>query len=112
MKLYRVKVNGKVYEVEVESVSEVSDEVKAESQKEKQFSDSSEKKILTAPIGGRVSDVMVQKGQMVHKGDPVMIIEAMKLENEIRSPYDGKIISIAVDKGSDVKNKDILMVLE
>lgn len=113
MKVYRVKVNGKVYEVEVEAVDEVKGSVeapaKAEPVKEKTVHGSNE---ILAPIGGKIMDIRVNEGDFVKKNQVVAIIEAMKLENEIQSAYEGKVKQIVVSKGDDVRNRDVLIVLE
>ncbi len=113
MKVYKVKVNGKVYEVEVEAVDEVKGSVeapaKAEPVKEKKAQGSGE---ILAPIAGKILDIRVKEGDLVKKNQVVAVIEAMKLENEIQSAYDGKVKQIVVSKGDDVRNKDVLIVLE
>ncbi|MBQ1341190.1 MAG: DUF2118 domain-containing protein [Erysipelotrichaceae bacterium] len=115
MKVYKVKVNGKVYEVEVEAVDEVSGSIKTEAaapvvKENKPVAEGD--KIIAAPITGKVLEVKVKIGDMVKKGQTVAIIEAMKLENEIQSAYDGKVVDIRAGKGDDIKNKEALIVLE
>ena len=113
MKVYKVKVNGKVYEVEVEAVDEVKGSVvseKKETVNEPVSSDGTNS--ILAPIAGKVLDIKVKPGDSVKKGQTVAVIEAMKLENEIQSAYDGKVKEIVVSPGSDVRNKDVLIVLE
>lgn len=111
MKVYKVKVNGKVYEVELEAVEERtgSIEVKQEAKKEVVSEGSNE---ILAPIAGKVLEVKVNVGDIVSKGQTVAIVEAMKLENEIQSAFDGKVKQILVEKGSDIRNKDVMIVLE
>lgn len=113
MKVYKVKVNGKVYEVEVEAVDEVKGtiEVKKETKNDAPVVSEGANDIL-APIAGKVIDVKVNVGDSVKKGQTVAIIEAMKLENEIQSAFDGKVKQVLVNAGDDVKNKDVLIVLE
>ena len=113
MKVYKVKVNGKVYEVEVEAVDEVKGSVvseKKETVNEPVSSDGANS--ILAPIAGKVLDIKVKPGDSVKKGQTVAVIEAMKLENEIQSAFDGKVKEIVVSPGSDVRNKDVLIVLE
>ncbi len=112
MKVYKVKVNGKVYEGEVEAVSESAGSIAAPEVKREKPQVVEGDKVIIAPISGKISEVKVKPGETIKKGQTVMIIEAMKLENEIQSPYDGKVVSIAVGKGDDVKNKETLIVLE
>ncbi len=116
MKLYRIKVNGKVYEVEVEAVEEkqgaVSAPAAAPAAKPASQPASEEKNEILAPIAGKILEIKVKVGERVAKGQTVMIIEAMKLENEIQSAFDGRVKEILVENGSDVHNKDVLIVLE
>ena len=111
MKVYKVKVNGKVYEVELEAVSENDEKIVAsEKETESAPAPSGDKEIL-APIAGKVVDVKVNVGDKVSKGQTVAIIDAMKLETEIQSQFDGKVVDVKVNKGSNVNNKDVLIVL-
>ncbi len=112
MKIYKVKVNGKVYEVEVEAVEERSGKIEAPAAKEEKETVSQGSNQILAPIAGKVLDVRVDVGDMVRKGQTVAVIEAMKLENEILSAFDGKVSQILVKKGDDVRNKDVMIVLE
>ena len=112
MKIYKVKVNGKVYEVEVEAVDEVKGSIEAPARKEEKALVSEGNNEIQAPIAGKVLDIRVNVGDMVKKGQTVALIEAMKLENEIQSAYDGKVKQILVRQGDDVRNKDVLIVLE
>ncbi|MBQ6560079.1 MAG: biotin/lipoyl-binding protein [Erysipelotrichaceae bacterium] len=112
MKIYKVKVNGKVYEVEVEAVDETTEEIsRTETAKAPETVSEGNNQIL-APIAGKVIEIKVKVGESVRKGQTVAVIEAMKLENEIQSAYDGKVREIAVSNGSAVRNKDVLIVLE
>lgn len=114
MKVYKVKVNGKIYEVEVEAVDEVSGSIASENAapavEKKPLSDGN--KIIAAPISGKVLEVKVKVGDMVRQGQTVAVIEAMKLENEIQSAFDGRVAEIRAVKGDDIKNKEALIVLE
>lgn len=110
MKIYRVKVNGKVYEVELEAVSEVKGSVEVNSNVNTNTVSSSNASIV-APIAGRVVDVLVKVGDKVAKGQTVAIVEAMKLENEVPSTCEGIVKEVKVSKGSTVNNNDVLVVL-
>lgn len=119
MKIYKVKVNGKVYEVELEAVTEsdksIKEEVVPSVQKEERpvpTPTSIGGNQVLAPIGGKVLDVKVSINQQVKKGDTLLIIEAMKLENEVKSQFDGKVVDIKVSKDASVNNKDLLMIIE
>ena len=117
MKIYKVKVNGKTYRVELDSVEEIKskdEEKKVEDKKveeKKEVVSSSSSKQILAPLQGNVTDVKVKVGDTVKKGQTVMIIEAMKLENEVSSPFDGTVYQIVVSKGANVATKDVLIVL-
>jgi pyruvate carboxylase subunit B len=63
-------------------------------------------------IQGMVLKVNVSRGALVKKGDTLLVLEAMKMENPIHSPADGKVIEIFVDTGDVVKNGDVLLVVQ
>lgn len=64
---------------------------------------------ITAPLQGTVLDIPVQAGQAVKAGDILVIIEAMKMENEIVAPGDGTVDTISVNKGDVVRAGDLLL---
>lgn len=66
-------------------------------------------KDIKAPMPGLILDIMVEVGQEVKKGDPLMILEAMKMENVLKSIGEGTISSIAVEKGQSVEKNSILI---
>jgi len=66
---------------------------------------------INAPMTGNVIDILVSVGQQVKDGDPVMVIEAMKMETEIRSNTDGAVQSIAVNKGDSIRADQVLMTV-
>lgn len=111
MKIYKVKVNGKVYEVELEAVNETTGNVAPAATTVASAPVSGGANQILAPIAGKVLDVKVNVGDVVKKGQTVAIIEAMKLENEIQSQFDGKVVEIKASKGANVNNKDVLIVL-
>jgi len=61
---------------------------------------------------GLVLDIIVSPGQSVNKGDNLLILEAMKMENVIKSPIDGIIKSIEVDKGNPISKSQVLVTYE
>ena len=113
MKIYRVKVNGKLYEVELESVKESNGSISVPEKKEQPTNNSTlgEGTAFLAPIGGKVLDIKVEVGSAVKKGDVLCIIEAMKLENDVTALNDGTIKEIKVSKGDNVANKDVLFII-
>ncbi|MEG0269058.1 MAG: biotin/lipoyl-containing protein [Clostridia bacterium] len=66
---------------------------------------------ITAPMPGTIVDVKVAQGASVKKGDVLLILEAMKMENEIMSPCDGVVKQITVAKGASVNSGDALIVI-
>lgn len=60
---------------------------------------------------GNILDVKVAAGQSVKKGDVLLILEAMKMENEIMAPRDGVVGGVNVSKGSTVSSGDVLLTL-
>ena len=67
---------------------------------------------IKTPLPGVIIDVKVNVGDTVTKGQTVVLLEAMKMENNINADRDGKVASIAVSKGDTVADGAILIVLE
>lgn len=67
---------------------------------------------VTAPIPGLVVRVLVEVGQSVNDEQPLVLLEAMKMENEIRAPRSGVVKQIAINPGQRVEQNSILLVLE
>ena len=67
---------------------------------------------IKTPLPGVIIDVKVNVGDTVKKGDTVVVLEAMKMENNINADRDGKVVSIAVKKGDTVADGAALIVLE
>lgn len=66
---------------------------------------------LTAPMPGKVSKIVAKAGDAVKKGDVVLMLEAMKMQNEIAAPVDGTVKSINVDVNENVKPGQIMAVI-
>ncbi len=124
MRIYKIKVNGKTYEVKVMGISEVEPvEVKTvkgsvpapalvkEETKPVVAASSSEGTPVPSPMQGTILDVKVKAGDAVKAGQVLCILEAMKLENEIKSPKDGVVLNVNIAKGQQVNSKDTLVVL-
>ncbi len=130
MKKFRVRVNGNEYEVEVEEIGVSSHEparspataaqpprpatpaVKEAPRPATAAVTAREgSELISAPMPGTILDVRVQKGDTVHKGQTLMILEAMKMENEILAPHDCTIVEIHAIKGTSVNAGDPLIVL-
>ena len=126
MRIYNIQVNGKKYEVKVMGITEVEPvEVKtvkgevaakpAEAPKTASAAApaaSGNGEPVLAPMQGNILAVNVKVGDTVKAGQTILILEAMKLENEIKAPRDGKIAEIKVSKGQAVNNKEVLLTLE
>lgn len=67
---------------------------------------------IKAPMPGLVLSISIEAGQAVKQGDPLLILEAMKMENVIKSPGDGIVKKIVVEKGKPVDKGEILIEME
>ena len=59
-------------------------------------------KNIIAPLPGTIVEVLVQPGDEIQEGQAIVILEAMKMENEIQAEYSGKVISVNVAEGDKV----------
>jgi len=66
---------------------------------------------VAAPMPGTVLDIMVKEGDVVKSGQVCVILEAMKMENELPAPCDGTVKSVNVTKGASVNTADVLVVI-
>ena len=80
-------------------------------QKRKYYTPADPRLILSF-IPGTVLDIFIEKGQSVKKGDVLMILDAMKMQNKLKCIMDGKVKSIAVKKGDKVSKGTVLLELE
>lgn len=71
-----------------------------------------EKEVLRAPMPGKIIDVMVREGSTVLRGEPLLILEAMKMQNEIQSPVNGKVIKVLAKANTNVLKDDILVEIK
>lgn len=67
---------------------------------------------ILAPMPGKVVRVQTETGTTVEKGAGVIVVEAMKMQNEMKSPRDGVVVSIKVKAGDTVNAGDVLAVIE
>jgi len=112
-----VVVNGTSHTVEMEKTEVVAPAPVARKVVQRQTetaaapATSSEGKPLKSPLPGVVIDVLVKKGDTVKNGQKVLLLEAMKMENNIDSDRDGTILEIKTTKGASVNEGDVLMVI-
>lgn len=66
---------------------------------------------LKAPMPGLILTVTTQEGEMVEKGDVLLILESMKMQNELRSPRAGKILRMRAHPGESVERNQVLLVI-
>ena len=70
-----------------------------------------EGEVVPAPLAGNVFKVLVRPGQKIQQGDVIMIVEAMKMETEVRAPHGGTVVSVVVKEGDSVTLKDPLLYI-
>jgi len=106
-KKYTVKVNNSTYDVDISDGLDLLI-------KKMGFSLGATKNIgsIHAPMPGLILEINVKVGQTVKQEDPLLILEAMKMENVITSPRDGIIKSISVNQGDAVEKKQLLIEFE
>ncbi len=113
MKKYRVTVNGTAYEIELEELTGAAPAAPAAAPAPAPAAAApAGGEQVTSPMPGTILDVKVSQGAAVKKGDVLMILEAMKMENEIMCPCDGKVASIHASKGAAVESGTLLCVIQ
>lgn len=106
-KMYSIKVNNNTYEVDIYNALDQQIEALG-------FEIGASKKVtdIKAPMPGLILEIDVTEGQEVKENDPLLILEAMKMENVIHSPREGKIKSIHVKQGETVDKNSLLIEFE
>ncbi len=99
-----LKVNGKTCEIEIKDKLDLLLQKLGLEQ-----GDASAMHDLKAPMPGLILEVLVQPGQEVQKGQPLVILEAMKMENVLKASGDGLIKAITVNKGDSVEKNSVLV---
>jgi glutaconyl-CoA decarboxylase len=128
MKKYKITVNGNAYEVEVEEIGGAPSVVSvaapaavpavsaapsapaapAAPKPASGGAPSAGATVIESPMPGTILDVKVAPGQAVEADEVLLILEAMKMENEIVAPHAGVVDSVAVAKGASVNAGDVL----
>ena len=118
MRKFIVNVNGNSYEVEVEEVGAeaaasapvAAPKAAAAPAPKKAAAPVGKGTPVKAPMPGNVLDIKVATGATVKSGDTLVILEAMKMENEIKAPQDG-VVTVVASKGSTVNTGDVLVTI-
>jgi biotin carboxyl carrier protein len=123
MKTYKVTVNGSVYEVTVELTNETGfatapaapaasapSAAPAPAAAPATAAPADGAKV-NAPLPGTILSINANVGASVKKGDVLMILEALKMENEVLAPCDGTVKSVSVTKGQSVESGALLCVI-
>ena len=109
MKNYTITVNGNMYDVTVEEKSGGAPAAAAPAKAPSSGAAGGVK--VKAPMPGKILAVKAEEGQSVSKGDVILLLEAMKMENEVVAPQDGTIASINVASGAAVEAGDVLATM-
>ena len=117
MRNFVVTIDGKTYSVGVEEVGESVGEVSiapaqvaVEAPKPVKTATPANGTKVLSPFPGLIKNVLVSDGATVKKDQPIIVLEAMKMDNEITAPCDGK-VTISVVKGANVETNALLAVI-
>jgi len=106
---YAISVDGKVYDVVVAPGGSIEGIIAATDSTAKKPVSNTEEETLNAPLAGNIFKVLVDEGDHVEAGDVVIIMEAMKMETEIRAVSAGEIVSVFTREGDSVAVGDVLL---
>lgn len=115
MKNYEIEIDGQVYHVKVRELPDdavMTEQPKADSGRH--VADSAtqtEGKTMLAPMAGTILRILVKEGQRVKKGENLIVLEAMKMENEIVADEDGVVRRILVKENDSVESDQALLIL-
>ena len=114
MKKYKVTVNGTAYEIELEELTGAASAAAtaAPAPAPAPAASPAGGEQVTSPMPGTILSINVAAGDTVKRGQVLMVLEAMKMENEIMCPCDGKIASVNTSKGASVESGTLLCVIQ
>ena len=116
MKKYRVTVNGTAYEIELEELTGAAPApaaaTAAPAPAPAPAAAPAGGEQVTSPMPGTILSINVAAGDTVKRGQVLMVLEAMKMENEIMCPRDGKVVSVNTSKGASVETGTLLCVIQ
>lgn len=115
MRKFHVNVNGTSYEVEVEEIAAGAAPAAAPVQAAAPAAAATVAAgatSVTAPMPGNILDIKVKVGDTVDANTVVIMLEAMKMENEIMAPADGKVVSVNATKGASVNSGDVIVAIQ
>ncbi len=108
---YTVAVNGKSYNVTVSAGGEIQNIAPAAQAAAGAPAPAAGGEAIPAPLAGNIFKVKVAAGQQVNQGDVIVIMEAMKMETEVRAPRGGNVVSVSVKEGDAVQVGEALLML-
>ena len=111
----QVEVNGKLFRVKVyadETRQQAAGAPARRRERERGWGSTIAEGTITAPMQGTIVKVFVEEGQKVAVDEPVCLLEAMKMESEIRAKKDGLVAKVLIEAGKAVRSGDPLVVLE
>ena len=111
MKNYTITVNGNVYDVTVEENTNGAPAAAPAPAAKPAAAGAAGSISITAGAAGKVVDVVAAPGAAVKKGDPVVVLEIMKMETPVVAPQDGTIASVDVAKGETVESGAVLATM-
>ena len=99
-----VSVNGRVYQLQVSDPRNL--------RGRKASNETGGRRSITAPMPGRVIRILVETGQTVEAGQGLIVVEAMKMQNEMKAPQAGVVVQVKPTPGATVAAGDVLLVIE
>ncbi|NBU35737.1 MAG: acetyl-CoA carboxylase biotin carboxyl carrier protein subunit [Bacteroidetes bacterium] len=107
LKFYEIQIDGRTYKVQL--LDELDQQILKMNLKAKKLNLHKE---IKAPMPGLVRQVNTKEGDLIKKGDALIILEAMKMENVLKSPIDGIVSEILVKQGESVEKNQILLSIK